>query len=82
MKLLEPQESSGTLTDFTRVGEVDVAKGVESDAGRGVESEAGTPVKSRVYAVTSRLYPLAPKGVESVGEVGTINQYAGGNLAW
>ena len=62
--------------DFTQVGEVgenvgevDVVKGVESSAGMGVESDEETPVKSKVSALPSRLYPSAPKGVESVGEV-------------
>ena len=77
------------FADFTQVGEVggnvgevEVVKGVESDVRKGVGSDEETPVKSRFSALPSRLYPSAPKGVESVGEVGSINQYAGGNLAW
>ena len=70
--------------DFTQVGEVgenvgevDVVKGVESSAGMGVESDEETPVKSKVSALPSRLYPSAPKGVESVGEVAP--EWMGGN---
>lgn len=63
------RQEVGEAADFTQVGEVGGAKGVESDAGRGGGSEAGTPVKSRGSVRSSRLYPPVSKGVESGGRV-------------